>query len=155
MTVPQPSWKPYSSCIFRSSSLRCITWAWYSVPSGWSERVIAAVMNSCGAGRHPSTRELVNTMRSPSSTARKQPSMCGPKSLPDSLIEVRKAPPGRGSQPSTRHSAGAGIHHFSNFDGSIHALHTAARGALITREMVKSREGSIGVIALHFLSRCR
>ena len=56
-------------------------------------------------------------------------------SPPFSLMCVTSAPPGRGSISTTRQRAGAGIHHGSKLAGSVHAFHTAARGARMMREM--------------------
>src|SRR5919109_2271457 len=99
-------------------------------------------MKGCSAGLHPPVSALVKTIRSRSSTARKQAFMCGVKSPPFSLIWVTNEPPGLSSILRTLHLAGAGTHHCSKLARSVHALHTAARGALMRREMVRSRVGS-------------
>src|SRR5712675_1062511 len=98
-------------------------------------------MNGFSAGLHPLTREFVKTIRSRSSIARKHPLRCGVNSPPFSLIWVTNAPPGRRSISKTLHLAGAGIHHCSKLAGFVQALQMTDRGALMTRDIVRSRSG--------------
>src|SRR5665811_1241392 len=109
-----------------------------------------AVMNGSSAGRHPLTREFVKTIRSRLSMARKQPLMCDVNSPPSSLIWVRNEPPGRRSISRILHVAGAGTHHCSNLARSVQALQTTGRGALITRDIVRSRSGCADEFILIF-----
>ena len=70
-------------------------------------------MKGCSAGRHPPVSALVKTIRSPSSTARKQALRCGCEGAAVLAHQGHEGAAGARSMCSTLHLAGAGIHHCS------------------------------------------
>jgi len=106
-----------------------------------SAKVMAAVKPSHGVcGRQPPPSIEVNTKRCCGTISTKHP---GLSLLPPSgpCMKVWNAPPGRSSNARTSVVHGRGHHHCRNSSGSVHARHSAARGAANTRLMTRSVSG--------------